>query len=94
MQINGPDAAEQERRCLKQENVRLAGALSRAVEALLELHGPLDDPALGWRGDHPSSPNLYQCEFCGKEHEDLRFIEHTPVCRVLAVRAVLADNAS
>lgn len=63
-------------------------------EALMKMGFGLlrDDEQVGWRGASPSSNDLFQCEFCGREHRDSTLIEHEANCPVLLARAALSPK--
>ena len=65
-----------------------------ALEAALRgmLGNEVAEERIGWRGSSPSNPDLYQCEYCHKEHYDCTEIEHLDDCPILAARQALAGD--
>jgi hypothetical protein len=62
------------------------------LEALGKLFGSNAlEERIGWHGRFPSSPVMFQCEFCDAEHPDCSLIEHTEDCPVTFGRRVLAQ---
>lgn len=66
-------------------------ALGAALRGLLG--NEVAEERIGWRGSSPSSPHVYQCEYCHKEHADCTEIEHLDDCPILAARQALAGDA-
>lgn len=66
----------------------------KALEALGFGRGEVADrfgECIGWRGLSPSTPDHFQCEFCGSESLDTALIHHGAGCPVLLCRSA-ADS--
>lgn len=76
-------------------NRRSTSASERGMREALERMGfgsLRDDELVGWRGHSASSNDLFQCEFCRREHRDSTLIEHEANCPVLLARAALTSK--
>lgn len=71
----------------------LAAAKAREALASFGFGSIRDDERIGWRGRTAASADIYQCEFCNREHQDSTLIEHADDCPVLAARDALSPRA-
>lgn len=67
-------------------------ALEAALRGLLGKE--VAEERIGWRGLSPSNPDLYQCEYCHKEHYDCTEIEHLDDCPILEARKALEGSSN